>query len=103
MTVMERPTCESCPFWDASGSGTNPGDVWECHRMPPMLPTPDLLTTLDDEGHDDDPQKGHWPLTRRGDWCGEHPDAAQYAKDRREELRRAELAKHPEKRPRLLL
>jgi len=48
---MERPTCESCIYWDELETN---GETGECHRHAPAKESVDL-----------------WPRTRYDDWCGE--------------------------------
>ena len=63
---MERPRCETCPFWDrvpkrhayyAHGYG------W-CHGAPPSV--------LNMEG------ETRWPELLDDDWCAVHPDFPAY-------------------------
>lgn len=72
---MERPTCESCPYWDRVDEGDEHG--W-CHRYPPVIDP-------------DDPDEVISPFVVRRRWCGEHPDFPDYL----EELRSAQWACSP--------
>ena len=53
--MSERPTCETCRFWDGG----------ECHRWPPTI-HPEL------RWGDDYQNEGYWPHISKNDWCGEH-------------------------------
>jgi hypothetical protein len=60
---MDRPTCETCPFWD----GPDEVGLGICRKH---APTPSTTRT--------EPEKSFrfpvWPLTVEDEWCGEHPD-----------------------------
>ncbi len=59
---MNKPTCETCPFWEITNDKMRLG---ECHIGRP-------LAHLDPE----DSNGGSftiWPSTCGEDWCGEHP------------------------------
>lgn len=59
--------CDRCRFWNPLRDDPDPSDLWECRRMPPVLPTAQYLAT---ELPDEDPGDGVWPLTAGPDWCG---------------------------------
>jgi len=60
---MERPTCETCPYWrDLRNPKNELDESGECRRYPP---TPNKQVSL-------------WPLTYDLHWCGEHPDFPAY-------------------------
>lgn len=59
---MDRPTCETCPYFSQHVNDCDRGD---CRRTGP------LTVRIDgDEGVWFD---GHWPEVSPDDWCGEHP------------------------------
>lgn len=64
INAMERPRCETCPFWERNETLTCFGD---CHRHPPQV------VTLDNEW---------WPCTSGSDWCGEHPDVTKWLSEK---------------------
>lgn len=70
---MDRPTCETCPFWRAEDEAEGlPG---ECHRH---APTPVLRDEL---RMSDQPEwEAFWPETVADQFCGEHPDFPAYAR-----------------------
>lgn len=79
---MERPTCQTCPYWDAFGTFNSvlqiANDCGECHRFPAVLPTPDCIA-WDKENNDSNfAFDGVWPNTYDHNWCGEHPDFPAY-------------------------
>lgn len=51
---MNRPTCETCPFWKGPPN-INYDSIGTCRRYPPK-------------------PSGRMPSTDKSDWCGEHPD-----------------------------
>lgn len=57
---MNRPTCETCPFWVRSSA--NDQVLGECRRFPPNLHVEPYFN------------RGFWRNTHQTDWCGEHPD-----------------------------
>ena len=82
--MMERPTCGTCPYWETSSIGSSsacPDDANCCIRYPGVLPTPALFEVFREEFGDDEdqsPQDAVWPLTKRINSCGEHPDFPAY-------------------------
>ena len=52
--------CDQCRFWE------DHGEVGECRRYPPQLPTRMLMDLTGD-----DPWAGEWPEVSRDAWCGE--------------------------------
>lgn len=52
---MDRPTCETCPFWNRHHKDDLGG---QCRKDPPKL------------------KRGisNWPSTYEAEWCGCHPD-----------------------------
>lgn len=71
---MNRPTCETCPFWQqlepndglADGAG---------------------LCRVHAPSHSQSPVR--WPMSNKNDWCGEHPQFADF----KFQWRQAEIAK----------
>lgn len=62
---MERPTCESCPFWyEYIKSADHQG---ECRKHAPRLYVIDEGDYINDHA-----------LAMRHYWCGEHPDFPAY-------------------------
>ncbi len=85
---MERPVCETCPFWywDQYGE-TEVGDVdmAECRRYAPMADqepngTKRACARADGISYD----STTWPITGPIDWCGEHPDFPAYLESLKE-------------------
>jgi hypothetical protein len=77
---MERPTCGTCPYWQACeqcGDGEAGGT---CRRHPPSPPTSlgksEIAKTADGAYRYDShwSECAIWPHVDRVDWCGEHPD-----------------------------
>jgi hypothetical protein len=62
---MERPTCETCVFFDDELDG-------RCRRNPPT-PTVFLWPAAEEPT-----ASTIWPSVWSGDWCGEHPDFPRY-------------------------
>lgn len=67
---MNRPTCETCPFWDKF-SDTGRGG---CRRRSPQVDAAasERLENGPTSRHFG-AQYGHWPTTGVAAWCGEHP------------------------------
>jgi hypothetical protein len=65
--MMERPMCETCPYWDSPSKDTTSGLC--CRNAPRSLSS----------FHDavDDPV-AQWPMTMEWEFCGEHPDFPAY-------------------------
>jgi hypothetical protein len=97
---MERPTCNTCPYWDRddimdtddidSEEAEIPGDQCLCHRYPPRN-HPEHIIPLDRQAQDRNRgatmhiSNGDYPpLTRRDYWCGEHPDFPAYIESLRD-------------------
>jgi hypothetical protein len=62
---MERPTCETCPYFSWFSEDMRE-EVGECHRRAPtpLHDAPDLHEPL-----------SWWPcVVANVHWCGEHPD-----------------------------
>ena len=66
---MEKPICETCPYWDAEPSGTH----GSCRRN---APSPLLWHPIRDRY--DLADHAWWPITGREDCCGEHPSFPAY-------------------------
>lgn len=67
---MDRPRCETCPFWDKLTD-----DViafGRCRRHPPTVIPNTYKVLLDDA------PLTLWPKTDRSDYCGDHPDFPAY-------------------------
>jgi hypothetical protein len=65
---MDRPTCETCPFWD----GPDEVGTGICRRH---APTPAKRSTEQDKSEQDKSERFPvWPRTVEDEWCGEHPD-----------------------------
>ena len=68
---MNKPTCDTCPYWLRS-------DIlrWEntgtCRRHPPSIPE-----------DPQDPGCVSWPRTNHSDFCGEHPDFPAYLAEKK--------------------
>ncbi len=91
--VMKRPTCRTCPFWDFDPvrdegcMNTQPGSDWlaaPCRRYAPIHSE---LSQFQGVGRDDQAdfliregagRQAEWLNTGFDDWCGEHPDFAEY-------------------------
>jgi len=58
--MSEKPTCQSCSFWDNSASSghADPFTTGQCRRAAP--------------GFDSRTGLAVWPFTETDDWCGEH-------------------------------
>lgn len=65
---MDRPTCETCPWFEAWERSSG-----ECRRHAPQ---PRVLLENTDEEH----VIPRWPELCSEDWCGEHPLAAEWAR-----------------------
>lgn len=78
---MERPTCETCPywFWEKGGysrveEAVDSGDQSECRRRAPHA-------DQEKNGTDRAIRRTNlmscdhvlWPMTNGLDWCGDHP------------------------------
>lgn len=78
---MNRPTCETCPFWDRKGFGL-PRDpnqnMGACHFNAPTPHQGPLFQGA-----------GVWPDTSKDDFCGQHPQFSEW--------RQAEIAALDEK------
>lgn len=74
---IDRPTCKTCPYWDAFDDRDGYKDLpighpvrnddnimYDCHRHSPSA-----------KNVNSDPQ---WPVTDGVNWCGEHPDFPAY-------------------------
>lgn len=64
---MERPTCETCVYWDERSGGA--GEQWRygnCRRRSPAS-RPDTSPPT------------AYPTTAASHWCGDHPGMAAYA------------------------
>ncbi len=93
---MVRPTCKTCPYFEASitviQAGKNKGQRrresdGECHRGIPQIV---LIQRLDDPIPDWTPcYWGHFPHVSGRHWCGEHPDFPGWLATR-------EVKQHPE-------
>lgn len=70
---MDRPTCETCPYWSAHEPGV--ATTGTCRRTSPVPPAlqeqADWFNNI---------FAGIWPVTEESDWCGEHPDFPAYVK-----------------------
>jgi hypothetical protein len=64
---MNKPTCETCPFW--SQHGYDDASLGQCRRFPPLLASTPSLEELNGVF----PKCGFWPETGKEAWCGEHP------------------------------
>ena len=70
---MERPTCETCPYWDGDHSVKGIGYCKRNAPVPIILP---LRGELPNDYHiGDDPTFAELAGT---DWCGEHPQFPAY-------------------------
>lgn len=64
---MNRPTCETCPFWANKKWGFPNEDKGECHVREPSRSVGTLSLGV-----------GVWPETRKDDFCGQHPQFADF-------------------------
>jgi hypothetical protein len=72
---MERPTCGTCPYFEASV--TKLGYGW-CYRYAPRP-----LVVPETDGPVPSNAMARWPETGDEDWCGEHPELGTYLVARR--------------------
>ncbi len=63
---MNRPTCETCPFWAKPHSDEASSAIGQCRRSAPRPA----------ECFD-------WAKTYSTDWCGEHPDFPEWRRRER--------------------
>lgn len=84
MSEPERPTCETCPYFELIEDHTGDG---ACHRRAPSVPMMDLMEIEKDvDGHFRsfvfrariEPHAEGFPPTTTDGWCGEHPDFPAY-------------------------
>ena len=70
---MDRPTCKTCPYWNTLEDEDEPEPLegW-CHRFPPLPAVTKVM--IKETGMYD----GIHVVTRRCDFCGEHPDFPAY-------------------------
>lgn len=71
---MTPPTCKTCPYWERL-TATGEGDTGQCQRHPPQVVGclaggGGVFNRLHTETF--------FPETFDDDWCGEHPDTAEY-------------------------
>lgn len=67
---MNRPTCETCPFWSTIGFDEDSG-LGMCRRLPPAIPS---TIAQEDRNGPDHILLGFWPHCGKDAFCGEHPD-----------------------------
>lgn len=72
---MNRPTCETCPFWEQPKDGS----IGQCRKNAPLNAGTHYAIRV----------FAAWPETGRADWCGEHPQFADF----KFQWRQAEIAK----------
>jgi len=69
---VDKPACETCPYWLVSDRDDNQGT---CSRYPPTVPS--------DVSCQYDPLSMLWPLTYHDTSCGEHPDFPAWIEEQR--------------------
>lgn len=69
---MDRPTCETCPFFRRLHCDEDQGVDGSCHRYPPKA----FGRIVFEEGEYE--LAGYQPYVSDRDWCGEHPDFPAY-------------------------
>ena len=69
---MDKPTCETCPYWDKliAASGDWPAEG-NCHRNAPRPFHRE--STDDDPDGEEDYRNDRWPCVPGHGFCGEHP------------------------------
>lgn len=71
---MERPTCKTCPYWEAMQNNRIDG---QCFRYPPSIPSVDSQIDELDSVHGGGERyalfHGMQVVTMSEHWCGEHP------------------------------
>jgi hypothetical protein len=70
---MDQPHCKTCPYWYRS-EGRRPihgAKLAECRRYP-------VLNTNSQSDDKSWPPKTDWPIRSEQDWCGEHPQFAEF-------------------------
>lgn len=68
---MEQPTCVTCPHWSGDPEATS--NQGHCLLNPPQV------VVIDDEA------RSLWPRVYPDEWCGQHPDFAEWLKASKEE------------------
>lgn len=71
---MERPTCETCPYWDVFSAGEDDGF---CRRYAPR-PSQEGLQRPYNPAIKGDRREVFPATTKIQEWCGEHPDFPAY-------------------------
>jgi hypothetical protein len=74
MKIMNKPTCDSCDFWDKSNDPKVRVGVC-CKRAPKPTGNPDVSC---------------WAVTHETDWCGEHQDFLKWQERKRAEEEKGE-------------
>lgn len=70
---MERPKCETCPYYHNCGCHDEMGDIGECRLSNPK-PWNTCYQSQEYVQDYDDGRKAFWPVVHHYDWCGQHPD-----------------------------
>lgn len=74
----QRPTCETCPYWDQFATNLYVGI---CRRHAPVAVMVSLAQTENDDAEiNPDPT---FPCVTAEEWCGEHPDMPEWIARRR--------------------
>jgi hypothetical protein len=74
---MKRPTCETCIYWSSYNDISEGG---ECRKYVPVM---NFQTTGDKLN-----VASYFRISRRDDWCGEHPDFPSYIVNLRKDQRK---------------
>lgn len=69
---MDRPTCQTCPYWQRKHEYDKPTDNGFCNANPPN-------TRFHVNAYTDDIESDpYWPVTYKLDWCRHHPQTPAY-------------------------
>jgi len=72
--MTERPMCKTCPYWFEGVEYIEESLEGYCQRPPPIvLDRPVPIGT-----------HSCWPNSMEDDWCGEHPDFAEWIDENRQ-------------------
>jgi hypothetical protein len=81
---VDRPTCETCPYW----TDPDKNEFGECRVVAPTLTPAELAVRIYDDTNG--MEYGAWPTTYFDSWCGQHPDFPAYIA-----ARKAQPVDHP--------
>lgn len=70
VTMKDRPTCETCPFYSKDDIEPSHARTGHCHRL-----SPTYKTHLQ---HPAEAWHPSFPLLTDDNWCGEHPKFPAY-------------------------